>query len=689
MERYNGIGVPCISTTHKLEIVGFNDVAKNMFGRALKMSSMGEKKIVLTALINSNISNFLSWVTNNDQDYIELKVLCHGAVKHFVANFKSVNEIDSLGNEVQLYNFCFFPLDSYHSLNKDFNLYRSVYMNSTQAIYITDYQHNIVSINPSFVNLLSRSIKDVMGKNDGMIYTQDSHARLQELLATLATERDDVSERLECIRRYPNGEPEIIFCKVHINVIFDEETQEKQYLYILDDVTQQVSIEQSLSIAAYTDSLTGLSNRMSFNEKFKSMYDSAQRLGEKLCVFYIDLDRFKYLNDEYGHDYGDLLLKHVSERLVGCFKKQDLVARVGGDEFVAVIQSDEDVECFERIALRAINELSKPYTLNELHYTCTCSIGVSIYPDDAVDQEYLLKAADSAMYIAKQNGRNNFSFFDLNHKKTEDEHQKIIKIVEKALADNKIIPYFQPIHDVVTGDLVSFEALARYSNEKKEILPPSYFMPSIEQDVLLIGLGVTIIKQVVTQLRMLESHGVTIPISINLSSYQLLSEVIIKQLEMIALRFPQFVPLLNIEITETLIFENNQFVIVNIARLVECGFRLMLDDFGTGYSSIYSLKKFKFETVKIDKTFIDDINSGNIEDQTLLNTIISLVKNLKLNIICEGVETASQVAFLKDKHCGYAQGFFYSEAISKAKMHEYIKKHSKKETFIPIKIPMQ
>ncbi|MGI2173660.1 EAL domain-containing protein [Shewanella ulleungensis] len=689
MERYNGIGIPCITTTHKLEIVGFNDVARNMFGRALTMTPMGEKRIVLTALVNSNVSNFLAWVTNKDKDYIELKIVCNGAVKHFVANLKSVKDIDSLGNETQTYNFCFFPLDSYHSLNKDFNLYRSVYMYSTQAIYITDHQHNIVSVNPSFINLLSRSFKEVMGKNDGMIYTADSHTKLQKLLSTLDTERDDISERLECIRMYPNGEPEIICCKVHINVIFDEETKEKQYLHILDDVTQQVSIEQSLSKAAYTDSLTGLSNRMSFNERFKDMYDSAQRLGEKLCVFYIDLDRFKYLNDEYGHDYGDLLLKHVSERLTGCFKKQDLVARVGGDEFVAVIQSDEDIECFEHIALRAINELSKPYTLHELLYTCTCSIGVSVYPDDAVDQEYLLKAADSAMYIAKQNGRNNFAFFDLNHKKTEDKHQKIIKIVEKALADKKIIPYFQPIHDVDSGELVSFEALARYCNDNNEILPPSYFMPSIEQDVLLIGLGVTMIKQVITQLRMLESHGIMIPISINLSSYQLLSEVIIKQLEMIALRFPQFVPLLKIEITETLIFENNQFVVVNIARLVECGFRLMLDDFGTGYSSIYSLKKFKFETVKIDKTFIDDIHSANIEDQTLLNTIITLVKNLKLKIICEGVETESQVSFLKDQHCGFAQGYYYSQAISKAKMLDYIKKHSKKDIFLPIKITVQ
>lgn len=674
MDRYNGIGIPCITTSHKFEVVSVNDVAISMFGRALTMSPIGKKNIIFTSIVNSNVSSFLDWVTNQEQDYIELKINCHGIIKHFVANYRIVNDVDAQGNDVKLYNFCFFPLDSYHSLNKDFNLYRSVYMHSTHAIYITDNQHNIVSANPSFIHLLSRPLTEVLGKHDGMLFTVDSLNKLRSLLTTLEHERDDISERLECIKKHPNGEQQTLWCNVHINVIFDEERQEKQYLHILEDITQQVTIESTLNKAAYTDSLTGLSNRMSFNSKFSEMYESAQRLGEKLCVFFIDLDRFKFLNDEYGHDYGDLLLKHVSERLVGCFKKHDLVARLGGDEFVAVIQSDEDIDCFERIALRLIKELSQAYLLHELYHTCTCSIGISVYPDDALDQESLLKAADSAMYIAKQNGRNNYAFFDINHKKSKDNQQQMIKLVELALADNRVIPYFQPIHAVETGDLVSFEALARCCTTDNEVLPPGVFMPAIEQDVLLLDLGVAIIKQVVTQLRMLASHGIFIPISINLSSYQLRSDVIIKQLEAITAKYPELVSLLKIEITETLIFENNQHVVNNISRIVKCGFSLLLDDFGTGYSSIYSLKKFKFETVKIDKTFIDDINSTNAEDQTLLNAIISMVKNLKLSIICEGVENESQVAFLKHNKCGYVQGYYYSKPFSKAKMHDYIKK---------------
>ncbi len=675
MDRYNEIGIPCITTSHKLEVLSSNDVAINMFGRALKKSSFANKNIVLTSLINSNLSFFIDWINNQKQEYIELKLNCSGTVKHFVANFRVVNDIDAQGEDVKLFNFCFFPLDCYHSLNKDFNLYRSVYMHSTHAIYITDSNQNVVSANPSFIHLLSCPLNNVLGKHDGMLYTTDSNNQLRILLAALDNERDDVSDRLECIKHSVNGEIQTIWCNVNINVIYDEDKQEKQFLHILEDVTQQVYIEKTLSKAAYTDSLTGLSNRMCFNDRFTEMYDSAQRLGEKLCVFYIDLDRFKFLNDEYGHDYGDLLLKHVSERLVGCFKRHDLVARLGGDEFIAVIQSDEEMDCFEKIALRLIKELSQAYLLHDLYYTCTCSIGISIYPDDAIDQESLLKAADSAMYIAKQNGRNKFAFFDLNHKKYKDSQLQIIKVVESALTDNRVIPYFQPIHDVNNGDLVSFEALARCCTMDNTVLPPGEFMTAIEQDVLLIDLGVAIIKQVVTQLRMLATHGVMIPISINLSSYQLRSDVIIKQLEAISSTHPSLVPLLKIEITETLIFENNQKVIENISRIVQCGFRLLLDDFGTGYSSIYSLKKFKFETVKIDKTFIDDINSNNLEDQTLLNAIISMVKNLKLNIICEGVENANQVAFLRDNQCGYVQGYYYSKPFSKAKMHEYIKKY--------------
>ncbi|WP_413282611.1 EAL domain-containing protein [Vibrio sp. MA40-2] len=672
---YDGLGIPCITTNASLQILSYNSAAFQKLSRSITKSEHNGTSPLLTASIKSNLNEFLQWFKNEDSSYHEVVLNCNGIARQFIANCHA-QTITSLYEEIEItdvnYNFCFFPTDSYYSLNKDFNLYKMVFKHSIQAIYISDIENNILSVNPSFINIFGVDQINIIGTNDSIIYDAESFSEHQTMLKLIQEERDDVATRLRCIKYNENHSATYLYCNVSIMNIRDPYSGKAQYLHILENVTQQVAIEQSLEKAAFVDSLTGLDNRASFNRHFSEMFSDAQRVGEKVVLFYIDLDRFKYLNDELGHEYGDLLLKHVAERLRHCFKQCDVVARIGGDEFVVMLQSDQSIESLQRIAVRAIKDLSKPYILDKTHYTCTCSVGVALYPDDALTQDQLLIAADSAMYDAKRNGRNNYAFFNPSEQKSQSNKQQVIKEMQLALSERQILPYYQPIHDMNTGEVVSFEALARYVDNNGVVHSPAYFLPSIEEDVLLIELGISLLNDVIIQLNILANFDIYIPISVNLSSYQLRSEAMIKKFEMVASKHKKLIPLIKIEVTETLIFENNQNVIVNIERLSDCGFSLMLDDFGTGYSSIYSLKKFKFDTVKIDKIFIDDINSENKQDQNLLNTIIAMIQNLNIEVICEGVETDAQKQYLIDRDCRYAQGYYYAQAMPRTKILDYL-----------------
>ncbi|MDV7104836.1 EAL domain-containing protein [Vibrio sp. TH_r3] len=672
---YDGLGIPCITTNSSLQVMAYNSAAYQKLSRLITKSEHNGATPLLTASIKSNLNDFLQWFKNEDSSYHEVVLNCNGIARRFIANCHA-QTITTLYEETETtevnYNFCFFPTDSYYSLDKDFNLYKMVFKHSIQAIYISDIDNRILSVNPSFINIFGVDQINIIGTNDSIIYDADSFSEHQNMLKLIQEERDDVVTRLRCIKYNEDHSKTYLYCNVSIINIQDTNSDEAQYLHILENVTQQVAIEQSLEKAAFVDSLTGLDNRASFNRHFSNMFSDAQRVGEKVVLFYIDLDRFKYLNDELGHEYGDLLLKHVAERLKHCFKQCDVVARIGGDEFVVMLQSDECIESLERIAVRAIKDLSKPYILDKTHYTCTCSVGVALYPDDALTQDQLLIAADSAMYDAKRNGRNNYAFFNPSEQKSQSTKQQVVKEIQLALDERQILPYYQPIHDMNSGEVVSFEALARFVDNDGVVHSPDYFLPSIEDDVLLIELGISLLNDVVIQLNILANFGVFIPISINLSSYQLRSDAVIRKFEMVASKYRNLINLIKIEVTETLIFENNQNVIVNIERLSECGFSLMLDDFGTGYSSIYSLKKFKFSTVKIDKTFIDDINSGNKQDQSLLNTIIAMIQNLGMEVICEGVQTEAQKQYLVDRGCRYGQGHYYAEAMQRTKLLDYL-----------------
>ncbi|WP_338086341.1 putative bifunctional diguanylate cyclase/phosphodiesterase [Marinomonas algarum] len=345
--------------------------------------------------------------------------------------------------------------------------------------------------------------------------------------------------------------------------------------------------------AAFKDPLTGIDNRLSFNHKLNDLFIEAQRQGEQLSIFFIDLDKFKFVNDQYGHDYGDALLIEVAKTLKSSTHDQHFVARLGGDEFVILIQNNNPKYHLESIAKRILSGFSRPFLLKDLNYKCSCSIGIAQYPDDAMTQTDLLNAADNAMYMAKNSGRNDFAFYN-------DEEQKIIKLndsqfykIEKTIEDDEMHLHFQPIHNMVTGEVHSFEALARYQDQDGVLHHAEDFISIIENNPIIHKLGVDQIKEIRRHLKVLKYHGVQLPISINLSSYQVKSTAIIEQLELVAKKSPDLIRLLKIEVTETMLFENDAIAVKNLNYISKLGFSLILDDFGTGHSSIYSLGVFQ------------------------------------------------------------------------------------------------
>lgn len=661
----NYLDLPCILTDENFGIIYLNDCAKKTFNQNIITNDMENSSISITRLISSDLSTFFYWVElkNDIKKSIPLTIRCIKKKKDFLVSHSR----KTIEGKVTFF-FTFSSVTHHmHDKSEDF-LYKQAFESSNQSIYLTDSKHNILSVNPSFTHFFGRGFLDVRGKKDDILYHYSSKKMHDDAIESLINEVDHIEERMTCITAYNNSAP--ILCNVNIVMVHDKDSY--KFLHFIEDITKQATAEENMKNVAFKDPLTGIANRHSFNVTFKEQFEEAQRQGEQLSIFFIDLDKFKYLNDQYGHEYGDTLLIQAADRLQKCSMSSDFVARLGGDEFVILIPGNQPKSNLESIAKRILSEFSRPFSLKDLDYKCTCCIGIAQYPDDSMSKKSLLNAADSAMYIAKRSGRNDFAFYNYEKQKITNLHEHRFKEIEQAIENNLIHLYFQPIHDMVTGEVVSFEALARYINEEGISQPPSYFLPYIETDPIIHKLGVSQIREIKRYLKVLKYHGVQLPISVNLSSYQVKSDSIIEELELIAKNSPDILRLFKIEVTETMLFESDSIAIKNLNHINKLGYSLVLDDFGTGHSSIYSLKKINFEIVKIDRIFIEEINKRHEDERKFLNAIIAMIQNLNAKIICEGIETKEQVDYLLQRGCKIGQGYYYSKAIPRSEVLNYL-----------------
>jgi diguanylate cyclase (GGDEF)-like protein len=423
------------------------------------------------------------------------------------------------------------------------------------------------------------------------------------------------------------------------------------------------STENELSKLAHYDPLTGLSNRAQFVERLKLTLDMAKRNHQQSALMLLDLDRFKLVNDTLGHQLGDELLIQVARRLKQCVREVDTVSRLGGDEFTVILGTIQSSENAASVATKILVALNAPFVLSEREVFVSVSIGITVFPVDGDSVNLLIKNADTAMYHAKESGRNNYQYFsDTMNKKMIDELEMETNL-RQAFKNGEFSLNYQPQFALKTKKLIGAEVLVRWNHPTLGWISPAVFIPYAEKSNLIIALGEWVLRTACTQAVSWQKSGLKLqPMSVNLSGMQLKQPDLLYKVAQI-LEETQFpAQLLELELTEGVLMANVEETITTLNKLKDMGIRLSIDDFGTGYSSLSYLKRFPIDTLKIDQSFIREITTSS-DDSAIASTIIAMAHNLRLNVIAEGVETIEQANILLDKECDDVQGYFFSRPL--------------------------
>jgi diguanylate cyclase (GGDEF)-like protein len=451
---------------------------------------------------------------------------------------------------------------------------------------------------------------------------------------------------------------------------------EEFVLAVVRDVTEQKIANQKIHQLAYFDTLTGLPNRQYFSNELQRAIDSAEREDKKFALLYIDLDHFKRINDTLGHTTGDALLKMVAGRLAGCVRDDDVVvvppateadpqsnvARLGGDEFTVLLHDTENVEDIERVAMRIIDTLKKPFKHKGHEFIVTPSLGIALYPDDGADIETLMKNADVGMYQAKQAGRSAYSFCTETTSMRSLERLELEMELRRALENDELTLNYQPKIDCATWRVIGAEALLRWHHEERGWISPGKFVPIAEDTGLIVPLGRWVINEVCRQICEWQRKGIDVPpIAVNLSSQQFWQDDVVSVVETALGTSGLAAEMLELELTEGVLMRDADETRDVLHALKSTGVSLAVDDFGTGYSSLAYLRKFPLDALKIDRSFVDDLPADDAA--AICNAIISMSKSLNLRVVAEGVENREQLKFLTEKGCDEIQGFLFSRPV--------------------------
>jgi len=440
-----------------------------------------------------------------------------------------------------------------------------------------------------------------------------------------------------------------------------------------DHADDKARADQRIEYLATHDSLTNLPNRVMFNQLLHFSIEAARRHDRQLAVMFIDLDRFKIINDSLGHEAGDALLVEIAGRLRSCVRACDVVARLGGDEFVIILEETAEIDAIERIAESLLSVLGQPLQLSGHECHTTASIGIAMYPSDGTDGQTLTKNADIAMYLAKEDGKNGFRFFNKVVKTQSIEGLTLESALRRALERNQLALHYQPKVDMVTGQITGVEALLRWTHPDLGAISPAQFIPLAEETGLIVPIGRWVLNEACAQAMAWQRRGLRpVSMAVNLSPRQFADERLLRDIDA-ALAASGLPPvLLQLEVTESMVMRN----VSRAARMLEAihsrGIRLAIDDFGTGYSSLSLMKHFPIDTIKIDRSFVRDLPRDS-EDRAITQAIISMGKALGMTVVAEGVETIEQQAFLREHVCDEIQGFLFSRPVPPERLADLLR----------------
>ncbi len=552
----------------------------------------------------------------------------------------------------------------------DLRLCAQVFRHSHEGIVILDAAWRIVCVNAAFTALTGYGEEQAAGKDFSLLRAGDRSAAYYD------------SVRAEVGRSgYWHGEiggrrsdGQVFPAWASVSAVRNDTGEPVNFIVLFFDISERKATEERIRHRSEHDFLTGLPNRVLLLDRLQQAIAAARRKQGKLAVLFLDLDRFKNINDALGHHVGDLLLQAVAERLKKCVRGNDTVSRQGGDEFVLMLTEIGDIDQVAHIAHNILQAVDMPYQLEGNAVTITTCIGISMYPDDAEEMEALVRNADTAMYHAKESGRNGYQFFnpDMNDrmlKRLTLEHQ-----LRSALQEGQFVLEYQPGIDIASGRVVGVEALLRWRHPEAGMLGPAQFLAAAEACGLIVPIGDWVLQAACRQARSWHDQGMPVTMGVNLSLIQFRQKDFLQKVKDVLLHTGLAPQHLELEITENVLLDSAAAARETMQALRRMGVALSVDDFGTGYSGLGYLKHFPVDKLKIDQSFVRDL-VDNANDAAIIRAILIMAKSLKLKVVAEGVETAGQLDFLRAQGCDEFQGHYFARPVRAVELPHFLRTH--------------
>lgn len=537
-------------------------------------------------------------------------------------------------------------------------LSNNVIENTIDGILITDAEGIIQRVNPSFSMITGYSSEEIVGKNPRMLrsgYHRESfYSEMWDEILNKGKWKGEIWNRRKNGEVYPQW--------LSINALKGSDGETSHYVGVFHDISDIKDAENKLSHQTFHDALTGLANRLLFTDRLERAMTHTQRHHDHVGLILLDLDNFKNLNDSFGHNLGDACLREIAQLLRDTCRREDTVSRIGGDEFAIILPEVTDIENVVQLARRIISAFVEPVIVQDQNFFISASIGITLYPDDGASVEELIKNAEIAMYSAKSSGKNKFQLFTPEMNARVNRRMKIENDLREGLEKKEFLVYYQPKVDLESNSIVGVEALVRWRRPNGDIVSPADFIPIAEDTGLIVPIGEFVLETACKQAKNWHDEGFPIGVSVNLSMRQFREKNLVEMVKAILRMSELPATALELEITESLLMENEKSSIQILNHLKNEGIKLSIDDFGTGYSSMAYLKQMPIDSLKIDRVFVKDLPDDK-NDLALTTAMVSMAKSLGLTTIAEGVETKDQYQLFKKLGCTEVQGYYCSPPV--------------------------
>ncbi len=556
-----------------------------------------------------------------------------------------------------------------HARDERLRLALRVFEAANEGVLITDHKARIVEVNPAFCRITGYSREEVLGNNPNMLssgrHGPSFYREMWAKIGEVGFWRGEIWNRRKNGDEYPEH--------LSINAVRGPDGAVTHYVALLSDISHLKAHEQELKRMAHYDPLTGLPNRRLLSDRIEQGMAQTRRSGAYMALAVLDLDGFKPINDNLGHEAGDMVLKGVAQRLRATLRGGDTAARLGGDEFVLVLQGVAGRSACESTMARILEELAKPLELEDGHdVSVSASIGVTLFPDDDADADTLLRHADQAMYLAKQAGRNRYHIFDIVHDREAQELREELESLSIALQNGEFVLYYQPKVDMQSGDVLGVEALVRWQHPVKGLMSPASFLPLLANTEHELMFGDWVLRTALAQQQSWFEKGIALPVSVNASVRYLVRPELVQYLAELLRMYPHAANIgVEVEILEGAAVDDWESMRNVLNQCREMGVSFALDDFGTGYSTLLQLRRLSTQTLKIDQHFVRDM-LDDADDRTIVESVIRLSESFQRQVVAEGVETEAHARVLLELGCRIGQGYGIGRPMPAAALERWL-----------------